>query len=266
VVIKVEGLALAFEKSNVVVAHCGDPFGFDGDGHSVFESNTIFHSLGCPKEEGLREQAGYITNQEASQFIIGTVFALNLTLSVSFGETVSHKGDSPMNEWLNDELAGFEKQDNEKRAQAERQNLIQQHAYRVFQDIKLLMENAVQQMRTSVEFKKRVGDLEGQFMYVDKVVVKKLMYPAVYLTVSCGPNSIDIHRTLVTNGADRQSWEERESLQVELDNDGNPFLRNKEGVSLVIEQAVRYIFHPILHPETIDQKRRESGSWSVSSW
>jgi hypothetical protein len=48
--------------------------------------------------------------------------------------------------------------------------------------------------------------------------------------------------------------EQRESRDVDLDSNGQPFLRNKENKSLPIDEAVHYLFRPFLHPELLGVK------------
>ena len=100
-----------------------------------------------------------------------------------------------MNDWLNDERQELRKQDDERFNQQQQLALIREHTVRLFTDLKVLVEDAVNQINADEELWKKTGRLDGQFVYSDKIVVNKLDYPAIYLTIKPGPNTIDLQRT-----------------------------------------------------------------------
>lgn len=157
-----------------------------------------------------------------------------------------------MNEWLDEELAQLEQEKQDESVKQIRLELIQQHTGRVFESLKLSIQDAAEQMNQRPEFRQRTGGLTCKHGYVDRIEVTKDTYPAIYLTVKRGPTSIDIHRTIVTNGENRKSREQRESMEVELDETRHPFLRDQAGTSLTLDDAVRFIFRPFLYPDLLE--------------
>ncbi|HYW74043.1 MAG TPA: hypothetical protein VE961_23675 [Pyrinomonadaceae bacterium] len=170
-----------------------------------------------------------------------------------------------VNDWLDDQLAEFRQEDDDRIEQGHRQRLIQQHTGRLYETLASLIKDAVEKINREPDFKKRVGQLDGEFVYTAKVRIVKSTYPAIYLTVERAPNTIDIHRLYVTNGGNRESTEHREALEVHLDQDGNPFLKNKDGQSLLPEEAVRYLFQPFFKPEILEQERTGRQRWASRS-
>jgi hypothetical protein len=186
-------------------------------------------------------------------------FDFKISLSVCSGHQsparTFSQGASSMNEWLNDELQELEQEKQAESAKHNTQELIQRQTGRVWENVKAAIQDAAEQMNQIPEFRKRIGGLTCQHAYVDRIEVTKDTYPAIYLTVKRGPMSIDIQRKIVTNGESRRTREQSESLDVALDEKGHPFLRDKEGSPLTIDEAVRYIFRPFLHPELVETPR-----------
>jgi len=160
-----------------------------------------------------------------------------------------------MNEWINDELLDLARAAKEQEASDRRVEVIRNHTLRVWEQIRMMIKDAAEQMNQIPELKQRTGGLNCMSGYSDRIEVTKASYPAIYLTVRPGPSSIDIHRTVVTNGADRHTQEQAESLDLELDTNGQPYLKNKEGKPLLVDEAVRYIFQPFIYPERLELKR-----------
>jgi hypothetical protein len=158
-----------------------------------------------------------------------------------------------MNEWINDEIAQLDQAKEDQKARENRLELIRQHTTRLWSDLKLLIQDAAEQVNGSEKLRKHTGGLACQAEHTQKIEVNKAAsYPAIYLIVQPGPNSIDIHRKIVINGANRRSREQKEKLDVDLDENGHPFFRNKAGEALLPEQAVHYIFRPFFHPELLE--------------
>jgi len=160
-----------------------------------------------------------------------------------------------MNEWLYEEVAELERADRERKAGDARLNLRRQHTDRIWDTLRLLIKDATEQLNQIPQLKQKTGGLDCVSGYSDRIEVTKSDYPAIYLTVRRGPTSIDLHRKVVTNGSDRQTQEQAESLEVELDNGGSPYLRSEDGTKMITAEAVRYIFKPFIYPETLKLKR-----------
>lgn len=115
-------------------------------------------------------------------------------------------------------------------------------------DLPALMRDVVEQMNHIAEIKQRTGGLYFQHEQLDKIVVKKQSLPAIYLTLTCGTDLIDLHYRILINGPNVKEQETRETLSVEIDQTGRLLFRNKEGESLTIERVVFYILRPFLRP------------------
>ena len=159
-----------------------------------------------------------------------------------------------MNEWLKEELVDLERDEQQKQVKQQRLEMVRQQAVRVWEELKVLIKDATEQMNQSEPFRKKTGGLDCTD-YGDRIEVHKTTFPRIYLTVKRGPITIDIHRKIVTNGADSDTQEQTESLGIELDDKGHPYFLSKEVAPMVTEEAVRYIFKPFIHPDTLNLKR-----------
>lgn len=87
-----------------------------------------------------------------------------------------------MNEWLNDVVAELKQAKADQKSQAERLDLFKTHTGRVFEDIKVILQDAAGKMQADPDIKQRVGQLECQFGYTDRVEINRHILPAVDLT------------------------------------------------------------------------------------
>ena len=161
-----------------------------------------------------------------------------------------------MNEWLYDESATLEKAKEDERAAERKLALRQQWTARLWHDLKPRLEDAAMQITHKEEFanlRQKIGNLDCMSGYTDRIEITRSMYPAIYLVVKPGPLCIEILRKIVTNGSNRHSRDHKEVLNVELDQNGNGYLVNEAGTTLLPDQAVQYIFKPFIYPELLDK-------------
>ena len=161
-----------------------------------------------------------------------------------------------MNEWLYDESAALDRLKEDERSAQQKLELRQQWTARLFNDLKPLLENAATQINHGENFanlRQTIGKLDCASAYVDRIEITRSLYPAIYLTVKPGPLCIEVLRKIVTNGHDRRSRDHKEVLSVEIDQKGNGYLVDPNGKTLLLDQAVQYIFKPFIYPELLDE-------------
>ena len=157
-----------------------------------------------------------------------------------------------MNDWLDDELKELRQSKEDQRRNEDKQEVIRQHTARLFRDMQGLAKDASDRINAEPELRKKTGGLRCHDGYTDKIIVEKVMLPSIYLTVTYGPNVIDIHRKIAT-GPNEDGRDQRESLIVDIDENGHPFFTAKDGSTLsTLGEAVHYIFRLFLHPELIE--------------
>lgn len=129
-----------------------------------------------------------------------------------------------------------------------RQHVVQIDMADVWNDLQALMHGVVEQMNHIAEIKQRTGGLYFQRGPLDKIVIKNQSLPAVYLTLTCGIDVIEVHYRILVNGPNVEGQERRETLSFEIDQTGTLLFLNQEGKSLTIERVVFYILRPFLRP------------------
>jgi hypothetical protein len=170
-----------------------------------------------------------------------------------------------VNEWLYEEAAALDKAKEDERVAERKLQLRQQWTGRLWNDLKPLLADAATQINHKEEFanvRQKIGKLDCAAGYSDRIEITKSMYPAIYLVVTIGPLCIEIRRKIVTNGHDRRSRDQKEVLNVEIDQNGNGYLVNQDGTTLPLDKAVQYIFRPFIYPELLGDSG-ESGNVSV---
>ena len=186
-------------------------------------------------------------------------FDLQLTIGVS-SRSVSHALNRPrrrliaMNEWLKEELAELEHAEEEKQTSQQRLEMVKQQATRLWEGLKVFIKDAIEKMNRSGPFTKKTGGLDYTD-HGDRIEVHKTTFPRIYLTVKPGPITLDIHRKIVTNGANSDTQEQTESLSIELDDNGHPYFLSKDVAPMVLDEVVRYILKPFINPEVLKLTR-----------
>lgn len=156
-----------------------------------------------------------------------------------------------MNEWLYDELAELEQTKQDQTAKDKRRALLQQQTAVIWNDLKPVLQDAVQKMNETSQFRKLTGGIVHA-PGVDRVEIRKqTTLPAVELVIAQTPVAISLEYTCFKSPRGHGT-PKRQTLQVDLDDDGRPFFKNDEGKALTIEEATRQIMRPFLHPELLD--------------
>lgn len=114
----------------------------------------------------------------------------------------------------------------------------------LWDDLKQLIRDVVEEMNRLEEFKNKTGGLDYQLGNTDSIIVTKPFFPSMSITISHRPEALEIESTILGGGAEHIEAQER--LAVELDESG-PSLRIETGEVLAIEETVYYILRPFLH-------------------
>lgn len=113
----------------------------------------------------------------------------------------------------------------------------------LWDDLKQLVRNVVEEMNRLEEFRIKTGGLDYQLSATDLVVVTKQSLPSMKITISRRPDALEVGRIL---GRGAESIEARESLATEIESSG-PAFRNGSGEVFTIEETVYYLLRPFLH-------------------
>ena len=114
----------------------------------------------------------------------------------------------------------------------------------VWDDLKQLTRDVVEEMNRLEEFRNKTGGLDYQLSETDSIVVTKQSLPSLSVTISCGPNALEIAARMVAHGA--EPIEAEESFAIDIGESG-PSFRPETGEVLTIEETVYYILRPFLH-------------------
>ena len=114
----------------------------------------------------------------------------------------------------------------------------------VWDDLKELIRDVIEEMNRLEEFRNKTGGLDYQLSKTDSIVVTRQSVPSMTVTISCRPDAIEIAAKLFAQGA--EPIEAQESLAVE-NGEGGPSFRPETGEVFTIEEAVYYILRPFLH-------------------
>ena len=148
--------------------------------------------------------------------------------------------------------SGELEQGNEERGQGDNQpdRHITGNRAGLWQDLKSLMQSVVERMNTVEELRNRTGGLEYQIGSADQIIVNNSSTPAMSLTVSLHPSSIEICITIEFQAPSLLKRETRQTLDIDEEM-GHTLLRNIERQLLTVEEAVYQILRPFLHVGTI---------------
>lgn len=111
----------------------------------------------------------------------------------------------------------------------------------LWDDLKQLVRDVVEEMNRLEEFRTRTGGLDYQLSETDSIVVTKQTLPRIAITISHHPDALKIEASMLGGGA--QGVEDGETLAVEI----GPSFRTETGEVFTIEETVYYILRPFLH-------------------
>lgn len=114
----------------------------------------------------------------------------------------------------------------------------------LWDDLRQLIRNVVEEMNRLEEFRTRTGGLAYQPGETDSIIVTKQSLPSMSITISHHPDALKIKSSMLGGGA--EPIESQESLAVEISETGFSF-RNETGEVFTIEETVHYILRPFLH-------------------
>lgn len=118
----------------------------------------------------------------------------------------------------------------------------------VWDDLKQLTREVVEEMNRLEEFRTKTGGLDYQLGETDSILVTKQSLPSMSVSISCGPDAIEIAARIVAR--DAKPIEAQESLAVETDESGPSFC-TEDGDVLTTEETVYYILRPFLHLNSV---------------
>jgi hypothetical protein len=117
----------------------------------------------------------------------------------------------------------------------------------LWDDLKQLVRNVVEEMNRLEEFRIKTGGLDYQLSATDSIIVTKQSLPCMTITISHRPDALEVERIL---GQGAECIEARESLATEIDESG-PAFRNDSDEVLTVEETVYYLLRPFLHVNSV---------------
>ena len=118
----------------------------------------------------------------------------------------------------------------------------------VWDDLKQLTRDVVEEMNRLEEFSNKTGGLEYQIGESDSIIVTKQSLPSLSVIISCRADTLEITGTLVARGA--EPIEAQEGLAIKIGESG-PSFRVETGEVLNLEETVYYILRPFLHLNSV---------------
>ena len=118
----------------------------------------------------------------------------------------------------------------------------------VWDDLKQLTREVVEEMNRLEEFRTKTGGLDYQLDETDSIIVNKQSLPSMSVSISCRPDALEIAGRIVARRA--EPIEAQESLALEI-GEGGPSFRTETGEVLTIEETVYYILRPFLHLNSV---------------
>ncbi|HEX5832248.1 MAG TPA: hypothetical protein VFY34_00240 [Pyrinomonadaceae bacterium] len=113
----------------------------------------------------------------------------------------------------------------------------------VWDDLKQLVRNVVEEMNRLEDLRIKTGGLDYQLSATDSIVVTKQSLPSMTITISRRPDALEVERIL---GSGAESVEAREILETKIEESG-PAFRNDAGAVFTVEETVYYLLRPFLH-------------------
>lgn len=116
----------------------------------------------------------------------------------------------------------------------------------LWEDLKRLTSNVVEEMNRAADLRGRTGGLECRFADGETILVSKNSCPQMCVTIHSRAEAVDVDSRLVLGGPDEIEREFHESLTI-----SGASLRSAAGDVLTIDQAVYHILRPFLHIGTV---------------
>lgn len=154
-----------------------------------------------------------------------------------------------MSDWLDDELDRIKKDEAANDNQSARQQQISSQCDTLWRDLRSCIDEDVQRMNTNPEVRRKTGDVRFNGTNTEIMLVEKLVFPAVHITITREYMSVSIERVIIRNGGSVQNAkQERESERIhcDLDHSNNICYRTENGDWLRAKEASGYILRPIL--------------------
>jgi hypothetical protein len=114
----------------------------------------------------------------------------------------------------------------------------------LWDDLKELIRNVVEEMNRLEEFISKTGGLDYQLGETDSIIVIKQSLPSMAITISHRPEALELESRILGGGAD--PLESRERLAVAFDAN-SPSFSTETGEVFTLEETVYYILSPFLH-------------------
>ena len=114
----------------------------------------------------------------------------------------------------------------------------------LWDDLKELIRNVVEEMNRLEEFRNKTGGLDYQLGETDSIIVTIQSVPSMSMTISARPDALKLESRILGRGV--EPIESQESLAIKI-GDSGPSFHSETGEVFTIEETVYYILRPFLH-------------------
>ena len=118
----------------------------------------------------------------------------------------------------------------------------------LWDDLKELIRNVVEEMNRLEEFKNKTGGLHYQLGETGSIIVTRQSLPTMAITISRRPDVLWLESRILGGGD--EPIESQDSLTIEIGESG-PSFHTQTGEVLTIEETVYYILRPFLHLNSV---------------
>jgi hypothetical protein len=159
------------------------------------------------------------------------------------GIRLTSQGEFSMS-WVNDESNQAVKEDELK---ASRERAYEQQMWGLWDTLKRQIVVDVQSINDAEYLvKNRLGGEKLRIEDGEDFRVIKITYPAVYLTLKNRHRYIEVDQNIVTNGQNRQSRNESENIDIEVDENYRLYFRTAKRESLTVVEVSQRVLTPMV--------------------
>lgn len=152
--------------------------------------------------------------------------------------------------WIEEEATLARQREADK---AQQDEIYQRGASGLWSGLRHFLEQHVQQINANQDLVDRVlaGDKLGFQEDGDGITIKKLNFPAIYLTINYRHRYVEVQREIVTNNGERKVRKERIVYNIVIESGDHLVFSNPHGVSLDVADVSQEILTPLLRTHLV---------------
>jgi hypothetical protein len=151
--------------------------------------------------------------------------------------------------WIDDEAKKAKDSDEERK---KREETYDQQVWGLWQDLERQIKQDAEAINQNADLvSRRLGGEKLQIQTspdgANGLQVVKIVYTAIYLKVKFRHRYVDVERVIVTNGQDRQSREEAERLDIDIDPNYRLYFKDENGKPITVADLSQRLLTPLLN-------------------